>query len=183
MKTALHLLTPALLFTSIAAAAETPVPAPHPPERYAPLARRSPFAVASAAPAPAAQASFAANWYVSGIARIGDQDFVSIKARDLAVQFSLFGHEPNPENGVALASIQWSETVGKSTIVLRKGTETARLEFNEAELRQTPAASTAGLKPPPTAGTSAPGSGPVAQANPPGTSAVRRRILQIQAPR
>jgi len=39
-----------------------------------------PFAVATpVAPAAEPQASFAANWFVSGIARIGDQDFVTIK--------------------------------------------------------------------------------------------------------
>jgi hypothetical protein len=99
----------------------------------------SPFAVATAeTPPPAPTASFAANWFVSGIARVGDEDFVTIKSRDLSTQFSLFGTK-DTRDGVALASVTWSEAVGKSTVILRKGTETAKLEFNEAEMKATPA--------------------------------------------
>ncbi len=112
------------------------MPAALPADRYAAMGEKSPFALATpAAPVITPQASFAANWFVSGIARVGDTDFVSIKARDLSTQFSLFGHEPNTANGVSVASVDWSETVGKSTVILQKGTETAKLEFNEADLR------------------------------------------------
>jgi len=65
------------------------------------------------APAAEPQASFAANWFVSGIARIGDQDFVTIKARDLSTQFSLYGNEPDQKYGVTLASVDWSDAVGE----------------------------------------------------------------------
>jgi hypothetical protein len=100
------------------------------------LEQRCPFALTSpiAAPAPA-RAFFAANWYVSGIARLGDADFVTIKARDLATEFSLYGQEPNPQNHVSLVRIDWSDEVGKSIVTIRKDTETAKLEFNEAEVR------------------------------------------------
>ena len=111
-------------------------------ERYTELGRRCPFALASATVAPAApQASFAANWYVSGIARLNDTDFVTIKARDLATQFSLYGREPNPQNQVSLVGIEWVEAVGKSIVTIRKDAETAKLEFNEAEVHGTGAAS------------------------------------------
>jgi len=86
------------------------------------------------------QPSFAANWYVSGIGRLGDQDFVTVKSRDLSTQFSLYGNELNPKEGVTLVSINWSETVGKSTVLLKKGAETATLEFNEAEVHGPPKA-------------------------------------------
>ncbi len=119
-------------------AADDGLPKPFPKARYEPLRRESPFALASpqATPTPP-QASFASNWFVSGIARIGDEDFVTIKSRDLSTQFSLFGRG-DAVNGVGLASVTWSEAVGKSTVILRKGTETAKLEFNEAELHATP---------------------------------------------
>ena len=166
-----------LLAARAAMGGDAPVPVAMPGERYDGMSARSPFTLASAAPIVAASASFAANWYVSGIARLNDEDFVSIKARDLSTQFSLFGREANPQNGVALASVQWSDTVGKSTVILRKGTETARLEFNEAELRNAPrfAAAT------PTAGATpaiAPATG--ALSHPP---EVRRRALPIPVPR
>lgn len=125
----------ALVLTTTARATEAE-PAPLPAERYAAMAGKSPFALATAiAPPTAPAASFAANWFVSGIGRLGDTDFVTIKSRDASIQFSLFGNEPNPQYGVAMASVNWSETIGKSTVVLQKGTEIARLEFNEAELR------------------------------------------------
>jgi hypothetical protein len=111
-------------------------PAPLPPDCYAALANKSPFALATIpALQTASEASFAVNWFVSGIARVGNQDFVTIKSRDAALQFSLFGREPNPQTGVSLAEVNWSETLGKATVVLQGGAETARLEFNEAVLR------------------------------------------------
>jgi len=109
-----------------------------PAARYAGMKEKCPFAVATAPAAPEApKASFAANWYVSGIGRLGGEDFVSIKARDLSAQFSLYGSEADAKTGVALVSIKWEEAVGKSTVVLRKGSETAQLEFNEAEVHAT----------------------------------------------
>jgi hypothetical protein len=140
---------------SVWGAEDSPQPTPLSPDRYAAMAEQSPFALATApAPASTPQASFAANWFVSGIARVGDTDFVTIRSRDASVLFSLFGREPN--QGVSLASVDWSGTVGKTTVVLQKGTETARLEFNEAELRAQPAEAAAPMKnpgaPPPGAG-------------------------------
>lgn len=115
-------------------AADKPMPEAHPAGRYATMVEKSPFALATAAaPVAEAQASFAANWYVAGIAKLGDTDFVTIKSRDASQIFSLIGREP--QNGVSVASIEWSETIGKSKVILQKGTETAKLEFNEADLR------------------------------------------------
>jgi hypothetical protein len=109
--------------------------------RYQSLRAKSPFALATEpSGTPPAQASFAANWFVSGIGRIGGSDFVTIKSRDLSTAFSLFAEESDPKTGVTLASVAWSDAVGKSTVVLRKGNETAHLKFNEAEVRATPAA-------------------------------------------
>jgi hypothetical protein len=131
---------PVLLFALLLAArawsTENPIPTPLPTDRYDAIGEKSPFALATPVAAPAApQASFAANWFVSGIARVGETDFVTVKARDLSTQFSLFGHEPHAGNGVSVASVNWSETIGKSTVILQKGSETAKLEFNEADAR------------------------------------------------
>ncbi len=184
-----------------AASAEDSIPLGFNKSRYESLREKSPFALATAAVAtPAPQASFAANWYVSGVARIGDANFVTIKSRDLATQFSLYGDEP--VDGVTLASVNWSDTVGKSTVIIRKGTETARLEFNEAQLRS-PAPATAAAGPAPAGagaaaanpnamnprpmGASVPGLNMAAANNVttgpsiPGTP--RRRVLPIPVPR
>jgi hypothetical protein len=140
-----RLLLLALAGQGLAVRAEDAIPTAFQKDRYESLRVRSPFAPATAVVAATPQASFAANWYVSGVARIGDDNFVTIKSRDNTTQFTLFANEP--VGGVTLASVSWSDQVGKSTVVLCKGTETARLEFNEAQLRA-PAA-TAGASPAP----------------------------------
>ncbi|WP_042725740.1 hypothetical protein [Chthoniobacter flavus] len=133
------LLGAVLIFAGAQSRGEEPIPTAFPRNRYDAVRAHSPFAVATVeAPPSAPTASFAANWFVSGIARVGDEDFVTIKSRDLSTQFSLFGKN-DTVSGVALASVTWSEAVGKSTVTLRKGTETAKLEFNEAEMKATPA--------------------------------------------
>lgn len=146
------------------AGAEEVIPQAASAGRYAAMREHCPFAIATlvAAPAPA-QPSFAANWYVSGIARVGETDFVSVKARDLSSQFSLFGREPDVKSGVSLVSIEWVEGLGKSVVTIQKGTELAKLEFNEsvvhgqAQKPMIPAAPTNGrgpalaVVPPPTA--------------------------------
>jgi hypothetical protein len=179
--------------------AEDAVPTAFDKSRYESLRTKSPFAMATAVAAPAPQASFAANWFVTSVARIGDANFATIKSRDLTAQFSLYGDEP--VDGVTLASVNWSDTIGKSTVILRKGTETARLEFNEAQLR-TPASTTAAAGPAPAGGKSAgmntaspvpPPLGvnmaaanqapPVPQGAPGAPGVPRRRVLPIPVPR
>ncbi len=112
---------------------------------------------------------------------------MTIKSRDLAVQFSLFARETDRVTGVSLASVNWSDHVGKSTVILRKGTETARLEFNEAEVRG-PAPTVAatanprGGKPSTNDTTVSPTPGNVT-ANLDSVTAIRRRSLPIPQPR
>jgi hypothetical protein len=95
------------------------------------------------------QASFATNWYVTGVGRFGDVEFVSLKSRDLSTAFSLYSGEPDPGTGVMLSTVNWSETIGKTTVTLRKGTETAVLEFNQALLATTPPVPIGGPHPAP----------------------------------
>jgi len=194
---------PGLVFVAMFASqllpslAEDTLPSALPKDRYAALRARSPFALATVAVAtPAPQASFAANWYVSGVARLGDDYFVTIKGRDLSAEFTLFANEA--VDGVTLASVNWSDQVGKSTVILKKGTETARLEFNEAQLRA-PAAATAGgnhlpaVRPPVVAATMHPQNPRAAGVNmaaavpnAPGLNGgapLRRRSLPIPVPR
>lgn len=135
---------PALLLAIVAGsvralAEQSAIPAPFPSERYAAMVAQSPFALATpVAPPPAApERGFAADWYVTGLARYADKDFVSIKSRDLATSFSLYGTEES--NGVTLVGVEWSNERGKSTVTVKKGGETARLEFNQAELQATAA--------------------------------------------
>ncbi len=130
----------ALLFATVvgsarAFAVEGAIPEPFPADRYAAMVAQSPFALATpvAPPPTVPERGFAADWYVTGLARYEDKDFVSIKSRDLATSFSLYGTEES--NGVALVGVEWSTERGKSTVTVRKGGEVARLEFNQAELQ------------------------------------------------
>jgi hypothetical protein len=128
-----------------AAAVENVLPLPFPAERYTAMLEKSPFALATpVAPPPVAPTKgFAADWYLTGLARFEDQDYVSIKSRDLSVNFSLFGTEATKgltgsnesANGVQLVSVEWSNERGKSTVTIKKGDEIARLEFNQAEIQ------------------------------------------------
>jgi hypothetical protein len=139
-----YLFVSASLVGILQAKDESPIPHSRPASRYAAMKQQSPFALATPVePTAPPQASFAANWFVSGIARLGDVDYVTIKARDLSSEFSLYGHDANSQNGVALASIEWSDKIGKSAVIIKKGTETAKLEFNEAEMNGPPQITTA----------------------------------------
>ena len=124
------------LFATSALAVESVLPVPFPAERYASIVEKSPFSLATPpAPPPAEQAKgFASDYYVTGLATVDQKDFVSIKSRDLSTNFSLFGNEPNGD-GIALVSVDWSKERGKSTVTIKKGTEFAKLEFNQAELQ------------------------------------------------
>lgn len=182
----------AMVSPNLPTLAEDAVPSAFAKGRYEALRVRSPFAVATVVAAPAPQASFAANWYVGGVARLGDNYFVTIQSRDLSKQFSLVSGQE--VDGVMLASVNWSDEVGKSTVILRRGTETAKLEFNEAQLHGP--ATTATASPAPggkgTANAAAGGLQPVgrnlAGINPTnvpmqaGNPVLRRRALPIPVP-
>lgn len=156
---------PALLLTLCSVSqglrAQDPIPQAFPPERYAAMLANSPFALATpvAPPPPPTERGFAADWYVTGLARFEDKDFVSIKSRDLATSFSLYGNEES--NGVTLVGVEWSDERGKSTVTVKKGGEIARLEFNQAEV------AAAGAAAPPTGQAPQSGRGPTPQGQAP----------------
>jgi len=132
----------ALLFAGPVLAEEAPsaIPANFPAERYEALIARSPFTLATApvAPPPPPDKGFADGWYVTSLARVDGQDFVSIKARDGGVQFSLFGTDP--KDGVSLQKVDWSSSMGRSTVTIAKDGQAAKLEFNQAEIAAAPQA-------------------------------------------
>lgn len=132
MKTTLPILA---LLTGHMLAADSPVPTAFSADRYEKMIDKSPFALATPVVAPPApQANFAANWYLTGVGRDEQgQDFVTIAARDQSVHFSLTGRDAHIETGVALASVNWADGYKKSSAIIKKGTETAKLEFSQDE--------------------------------------------------
>ena len=138
------------LVTSPAFALESAVPAAFPADRYEKMAEKSTFALATpAAPVVTPQASFAANWFLTAVGRDAQgQDFITVKAQDGSVHFSLSGQEANPETGVSLASVNWSDTFRESTAIIKKGAETAKLVFSKEEAAVMPAPQPGGVRPP-----------------------------------
>ena len=140
-----------VLLATHAMAAENVVPTAFPAERYAAITEKSPFALATPAapPPPPPTTSFAANWFLTAVARNEQgQDFVTIKSQDGSVHFSLTSGEPS-EGGVSLASVDWSDTFRKSTASIKKGTETAKLIFSQEEASPAGAPNPGGRRPGP----------------------------------
>lgn len=135
MKRTLSLLA---LFTAQAFAVDSTVPVAFTAERYEKM--QSPFALATpVVPVAAPQASFAANWYLTGVGRDEQgNDFITITNQDRSVSFSLSGREVHPETGVSLASVSWNDGYKKTTADIKKGTETATLVFNQTDVVATP---------------------------------------------
>jgi hypothetical protein len=113
------------------------IPAGWPPSRYEKMSAKSPFAPATPVVAAPVTPGFAANLYVTGVAKIGDQDYVSIASRDAQQpRFSLLtGETSSSPEGITMLSVEWSDQIGKSKVNIKKGNESAVLEFDQATLQ------------------------------------------------
>ena len=162
------------------------LPVPFPAERYAALLEKSPFAIASAPPEviPVSTENFATNWVLTGISKQRDNDgkelfTVFVRSRDLATRLVLSGDHPN-EDGVSVASVEEAAVPAKSAVFLKKGSETGRVEFDQATVAAAPSAPAASAAPRPggkNPSTVKPGAGPGKTAAPiprPGMSAIPR---------
>ena len=118
--------------------AAQPLPTPFPEARYERMSARSPFAVATAAAAPAATPGFAAQLFVDGVAHVGSADFVAIKSRDPEKSVIFLAVGESTDDGMKIDAVQWSPQLGKSTVDVSKGGEKATLEFDEAALAGDP---------------------------------------------
>lgn len=113
------------------------VPVPFPAQRYGALLEKSPFAIASAPPEQAAPTeNFATNWVLAGISKQKGKDGAEhytlfVRSRDLATRLVIFGDRPT-DDGVSLVSVDENAVAAKSTAILRKGSETGRVEFDQA---------------------------------------------------
>lgn len=113
------------------------VPKAFPAERYTGLVSKSPFAIASAPPEPVAPVeNFATNFVVTGISKQKNKDGqetfnVFVRSRDMATRLVLVGDRPSDE-GISVVSVEEAAVAAKSVVVLRKGAETGRVEFDQA---------------------------------------------------
>ncbi len=131
-----------LSFSAVAAvhAVETALPTPREQSRYEPMMEQSPFVLATVTAAPAAPTeSFAANWTLTGLAKLPDadgvsRDFVTVRSRDARISFSLYGDQVSKDaevEGVSIASVEWSDKPRESTVTLKKGAEFAKVAFSQ----------------------------------------------------
>ena len=142
MKTRLTLLSVSILATAHAASAAGPtIPQRPPPDAFQKLTEDWPFALATPVVAPEApKAGWASNYYVGGIGKnyeSGKEEvFVAVKSKDGQASFSLYGNQPNADD-ISIGGIEWSESIGKSRVTLKKGSEFQTIEFDQVAL-QTP---------------------------------------------
>jgi hypothetical protein len=129
---------------SLASAGGLPVATPL--DRYQPMLDQSPFALATQAATPPPVTDndgFAKDLVLIGVARLTAGEFVSISSRDQTQRFALSSGESY--NGITVASVAWSDAMGKTKVTLKKGSEYGVIGFDEALL----AAATKGPAVPP----------------------------------
>lgn len=104
------------------------IPKGYPMARYAPLWEHSPFVLASVAEAPAP--GFAQNLAVVAIARVDDEDLVTVVNKQSQERITLDG-QPNAQ-GMKVVSVEADTDPLKTKVTLQKGGETATLGFDRA---------------------------------------------------
>lgn len=107
-------------------------------DRYTAMMKKSPFAVATAAIAPAPTPNFAKDLYVANAARTPDGDLVTIQsAIDRNLKEYLTTKGPN-ERGYSISNIEWSEKPGQTKVTISKDGQFATLAFNQALMATAP---------------------------------------------
>jgi hypothetical protein len=146
------------------------LPVAFPENRYAALVEKSPFAVATAPPEQVVPTeNFATNWVLAGISKQKGKDgaehyTVFVRSRDLATRLVISDERPS-DDGISLVSVDEAPVAAKSTATLRKGSETGRVEFDQAAVAAAAAAP------------------PQAQPGKPGAPAIRNSAKSAPIPR
>jgi hypothetical protein len=124
-------------------AVSTPVPERFDFSRFAGLLENSPFAVATAAPAPEVpKENFATNWTISSMWQDSAPDggkrwTVNILSRDLQTRMTVRGEEAN-EQGVAIVSVEERDHPTKAVVTLKKEGEVGTVQFDQARIAAAP---------------------------------------------
>lgn len=118
----------------------TAIPKPFALDRYDALLGKSPFAVASAPPEapPVSTENFATNWVVTGLSKnrtaAGAVSYTAfIRSRDLSTRMVVTGDKPNSD-GVSIESVTEAPIAAKSVVMVKKGSEIAKVEFDQAAI-------------------------------------------------
>jgi hypothetical protein len=111
------------------------LPKTEPFSHYAPMVKRSPFAVATATAPTGAKPDFAKDLYVANAAHSIDGDFVTI-ASTTDKNLKEYLNTKEAVDGFTISNIQWSDRVGETKVTISKDGQFATLTFNEALLSQ-----------------------------------------------
>ena len=131
-----------LSFTAVGAlssSADDVLPARFNFDRYTRMLDQSPFAIATAAALPEATPGFAKDLYIANAARSPEGDMVTL-ASSADRNFKKYLTTREPVDGYSIASIEWSEDVGKTKVAISKDGQFATLTFNQSLLSQTASA-------------------------------------------
>jgi hypothetical protein len=105
-------------------------------DRYSKMVDQSPFAIATAAAAPAATPDFAKDLYIANAARSAEDDMVTL-ASTSDHDFKKYLTTKEPMDGYSIANIEWSDKVGATKVTIGKDGNFATITFNQALLSQT----------------------------------------------
>lgn len=108
-------------------------------DRYTRMVDQSPFAIATAAALPEATPDFAKDLYIANAARSPEGDMATIISGSDR-NFKKYLTTREAVDGYSIASIEWSEDVGKTKITISKDGQFATLTFNQSLLSQAPSA-------------------------------------------
>lgn len=104
--------------------------------RYQGMLDKSPFAVATAAAAPAATPPVFKDLYIANAAKGGPEgDMVTI-ASTSDKNFKKYLTAATPADGFSISNIEWSDKVGATKVTIAKDGQFATLTFNQAVLTQ-----------------------------------------------
>ncbi len=104
-------------------------------DRYTRMVDQSPFAIATAAALPEATPGFARDLYIANTARSPESDMATIMSSSDR-NFKKYLTTREPVDGYSIASIEWSEDVGKTKVTISKDGKFATLTFNQSLLSQ-----------------------------------------------
>jgi len=133
------LLASGAVFCARAAEEGTGLPQALELSRYQALMEKSPFAPATpqATPPPVVETpSFARDYYITGIAQMGEKPFVTFASKDKQTFFSLCVGESF--QGLTLTNVEWRPELGKSTATLERAGESGVVGFDEVAIHEAP---------------------------------------------
>ena len=104
-------------------------------DRYTRMVDQSPFAIATAAALPEATPGFAKDLYIANASRSPEGDMATITSSSDR-NFKKYLTTRKPVDGYSIASIEWSEDVGKTKVTISKDGQFATLTFNQSLLSQ-----------------------------------------------